>query len=124
MQAAIAGKPLVVHDDGQQTRCFAHVDDVIQFVLRLMDTPAAMGEVVNIGSDKPVSILQLAERVNELAGGRSEIQFQSYSAAYNEDFEDIRRRVPDLTKLHALTGRQAEQGLDDIIRELIQEHAN
>ena len=117
--AAKAGKPLVVHDDGQQTRCFAHVSDVIQAVTKLMDSPDAYGEVVNIGSDEAVSILELAQRVNQQAGGRSEIQFQSYTDAYDKDFEDIRRRVPDLSKLHRITGLKASYRLDDIIAELV-----
>lgn len=122
--AAKAGEPLVVHDDGQQIRCFAHVTDVIKAVTTLMDSSDAYGEVVNIGSDEPVSILELAQRVNRQAGERSEIQFQSYTAAYDKDFEDIRRRVPDLTKLHHITGLQATYQLDDIIAELLDSHGN
>lgn len=119
VEAAVAGQPLVVHDDGQQIRCFAHVKDVVRFVMTLMERPEAHGEVVNIGSDEPVSILELAERVNSRAGGKSEIQFQSYTDAYDKDFEDIRRRVPDLTKLQRLTGETANYSLDDIIDQLV-----
>lgn len=120
VDAAIAGKPLVVHDDGNQTRCFAHVSDVIRGILGLMDSPAALGRVFNIGSDQPVSIKQLAERVIELAGATSQIDYQSYREAYDADFEDIRRRVPDLTRIRTTIGWQAQLTLDDIIRDCLQ----
>jgi UDP-glucose 4-epimerase len=119
--AAVGGRPLRVHDDGRQVRCFAHVSDVVQAVLRLMETPQAVGQVVNIGSDEPVSILELAELVNAAAGGRSEIRFESYAQAYDQDFEDIRRRVPDLTRLQELTSLQPRYRLDGIVRELVEQ---
>ena len=120
VDAALAGRPLVVHDDGQQQRCFAHVGDVVRMILALMDCPAAVGGVFNIGSDQPVSILELARRVIAAVDPSLAIEFISYAQAYSEDFEDCRRRVPDLTKLHNLTGLQAQYGLDDIIRELVE----
>lgn len=120
VDAALAGGPLVVHDDGQQQRCFAHVADVVRMILALMDSPAAVGNVVNIGSDRPVSILELARRVIAAVDPSLEIEFISYAQAYDDDFEDCRRRVPDLTKLRSLTGLRAEHGLEDIIRELVE----
>jgi UDP-glucose 4-epimerase len=117
--AAVAGKPLIVHDDGQQTRCFAHVQDVVRAVIELMASPAAVGKVFNIGSDQPVSVLQLAQRVIALAGSNSPIEFQSYREAYDADFEDIRRRVPDLTRIQQTIGWRAEKSLDDIIRDCL-----
>ena len=119
VDAALAGRPLVVHDDGQQQRCFAHVSDVVRMILALMDCPAAIGGVFNIGSDRPVSILELARQVIAAVDPSLEVEFISYAQAYNEDFEDCRRRVPDLTKLRTLTGLQARYGLDDIIHELV-----
>ena len=119
IDAALAGGPLLVHDDGQQQRCFAHVSDVVRMILALMDCPAAVGGVVNIGSDQPVSILDLARRVIAAVDPSLAIEFISYARAYGEDFEDCRRRVPDLTKLRKLTGLRAQYGLDDIIRELV-----
>lgn len=119
VDAALAGKPLVVHDDGRQQRCFAHVSDVVRMILALMDCPAATGGVFNIGSDQPVSILQLAQRVIRAVDPSLEVEFVSYAQAYSEDFEDCRRRVPDLTKLRDLTGLQARYALDDVIRELV-----
>jgi UDP-glucose 4-epimerase len=119
VDAALAGGPLLVHDDGQQQRCFAHVGDVVRMILALMACPAAVGNVCNIGSDQPVSILDLAQRVIAAVDPSLAVEFISYIQAYGEDFEDCRRRVPDLTKLRTLTGLRAEHGLDDIIRELV-----
>lgn len=99
VEAALQGRPLVVHDDGHQVRCFAHVDDVVRAVMTLVADPQCHGRVYNIGSDQPVSILQLAEMVRERVNPAAEIQFQSYSDAYDASFEDIRRRVPDLTRI-------------------------
>jgi UDP-glucose 4-epimerase len=113
--AAASGKPLVVHDDGQQLRCFAHVSDVVGAVVQLVETPSAVGRVYNIGSDVPVSILELAERVVARVNPATEIQFQSYQEAYDDSFEDIRRRVPDLTRIREAIGFQATLDLDAII---------
>jgi UDP-glucose 4-epimerase len=120
VDAALAGRPLVVHDDGQQERCFAHVSDIVRMILALMDCPAAVGGVLNIGSDQPVSILELAQRVIAVVDPSLRVEFISYARAYNEDFEDCRRRVPDLTKLRNLVGLRARYGLDDIIREIVE----
>ncbi len=118
VQAAKAGRPLVVHDDGSQVRCFAHVHDVVRTVLLLMDQPAAVGRVFNIGSDQPISILELAQRVIRLSGGASTIQFQSYTDAYDRDFEDVRRRVPNLGRLRSTIEYRPMYDVDTIIREL------
>ncbi len=118
VQAALAGRPLVVHDDGQQVRCFAHVSDVVTSVLELMETPAALGRVFNIGSDEPVSIGELAQRVIAQTGSSSTVEFQSYSDAYDRDFEDVRRRVPDLTRLRATITARPRFDLNGIIREV------
>ena len=96
VDAALSGGPLVVHDDGRQERCFAHVGDVVRAVLALMESPQAVGRVFNIGSDQPVSILELAQRVTRAVDPALPIEFISYAAAYGHDFEDCRRRVPDL----------------------------
>jgi UDP-glucose 4-epimerase len=119
VDAALAGCPLVVHDDGQQLRCFAHVSDVVAAVLALMATDTATGRVFNIGSDQPVSILDLARHVIAVAGSSSRVEFQTYRAAYDEDFEDVRRRVPDLSRLRATIAFQPRFGLDGIISETI-----
>jgi UDP-glucose 4-epimerase len=119
VQSALAGEPLVVHDDGRQVRCFAHVQDVIKTVIELMAEPDAVGRVFNIGSDDPVSILELAQRVVRIANSKSPIDFQSYTDAYDSDFEDVRRRVPNLARLRSTIDHQPAYDLDAIIRELV-----
>jgi len=119
VEAALAGQPLVVHDDGRQIRCFAHVGDVVAAVLTLMQSPAALGQVFNIGSDQPVTIHELAQAVIQLTGSRSAIEFQSYTEAYDQDFEDIRRRVPDLSKLSTAIGHRPSKDLAAIVRDIL-----
>lgn len=121
VEAALAGTPLVVHDDGQQVRCFAHVHDVVAAVLALMDEPRALGRVFNIGSDEPISILDLARKVKAAIPSDSPIQFQSYTDAYDNDFEDVRRRVPDLSRLESTIPYRRRFDLDAVIREVAAE---
>jgi UDP-glucose 4-epimerase len=119
VDAALAGRPLVVHDDGNQVRCFAHVSDIVAAVLALLRNPAAVGQVFNVGSDQAVSIRELALAVIALSGSKSALQFQSYADAYDDDFEDIRRRVPDLSRLRAAIGYQTRYDLEDIVRDVV-----
>jgi len=120
VDAALADRPLVVHDDGRQVRCFAHVDDVLVAVTQLMEAPAAEGRVFNIGSDQPISIGELAHRVIAATASTSTIQYQSYAEAYDADFEDIRRRVPNLTRLHQTIPHRNRYDLDATIRSVIE----
>ena len=123
VEAALGERPLVVHDDGQQIRCFAHVQDVLASVLELMQTELAWGKVFNIGGDQPVSILELAQLVLRTTDRpEDQIAFQSYAEAYDEDFEDIRRRVPDLSRLHSVISHRNQYNLEAIIRELVTGH--
>jgi len=119
VDAALAGRPLVVHDDGRQVRCFAHVADVIRAVLALMQTPAAVGRVFNVGSDQPIQILELAQRVIDAVNPELTVEFQSYAEAYSEDFEDVRSRVPDLSRLRETIDFRPTYTLDDVIREVV-----
>ena len=120
VEAALAGGPLVVHDDGRQTRCFAHVDDVVQTVLELMTHSAALGSVFNIGSDEPVAILDLAQRVIAKVDPALRIEFRSYAEAYHsEDFEDVRSRVPDLSRLRSIVRYRPRSTLDEVIDQVI-----
>jgi len=116
---ALAGKPPVVYDDGQQVRCFCHVLDVVRAILDLMESDAAVGQTVNIGSDRPVTILELAERVVAMIDPKLDIEFESYRLAYSDDFQDVRKRVPDLTKIRNLLGFEPQYDLDNTIREVI-----
>ena len=119
VDAALSGGPLVVHDDGRQERCFAHVGDVVRAVLALMENPQAVGRVFNIGSDQPVSILELAQRVIRAVDPALQIEFISYAAAYGHDFEDCRRRVPDLTRLRETIGVWPCRTLEETIAEVV-----
>jgi UDP-glucose 4-epimerase len=119
VDAALAGRPLVVHDDGRQVRCFGHVSDVVRAVIDLMQTPVALGRVFNVGSDQPVSILELAQRVIAIVNPSLTVEFQSYAEAYSSDFEDVRSRVPDLGRLRATIDYGPRYSLDDVIREVV-----
>ncbi|HLJ96255.1 MAG TPA: GDP-mannose 4,6-dehydratase [Gemmataceae bacterium] len=116
---ALAGGPLIVYDDGQQVRCFGHVADIVGGVLELMHCPAAAGQVFNLGSDEAVTIRTLAERVVGLIDPKLEIEHLPYAQAYAPGFEDIRARVPDLTRIRNTIGYRPRHRLDDILREVI-----
>ena len=116
---ALAGDPITVYGDGTQSRCFGHVRDAVEALLRLLDTPASVGGVFNVGSDEEVTILRLAELVREAAGSRSEIQLVPYAEAYAEGFEDMQRRVPDLAKLERTVGFRPRTPLATIIADVV-----
>ncbi len=119
IEQALAGGPLIVYDDGSQIRCFAHVQEVVSSILDLMDQPRAAGGVFNIGSDQPVSVRQLAERVVAKVGGEIAIEHIAYSEAYGDDFEDIQRRVPVVDKLEDAIGSKPAMTLDQILDDII-----
>jgi UDP-glucose 4-epimerase len=121
VEAALAGRPLTVHDDGHQVRCFAHVLDVVQSVIELMATDAAVAGVFNIGSDQPVSILQLAKTVIAAVNPQLQIVFQSYADAYDLDFEDVRSRIPDLSRLRRTIQFRPAFTLESTIRDVIEQ---
>jgi len=118
---ALSGDPITVYGDGAQTRCFVHVRDVVETLPKLLALPDARGQIYNLGTDKEVSILQLAERVKALAQSASEIEMVPYERAYMAGFEDMRRRVPDLTKITATLGYKPKRNLDAILRDVIAE---
>lgn len=115
VDAAKNGGPIIVHDDGLQQRCFAHVDDVVDAVTQLVETETAHGRVFNIGSDQPVTILDLAKKVRARVNSNAEIRFQSYAEAYDASFEDIRRRVPDLSRIRNTIAYAPKHDLESII---------
>src|SRR5919202_5252505 len=120
VRQALAGRPLTVYGDGSQTRCFGYVKDVVGALMALMDRGEAVGEVFNIGSSEEVSIMRLAERVRELTGSKSEIVTVPYDEAYEEGFEDMPRRVPDISKVSALVGFRPTVTLDEILQSVIE----
>ena len=114
--AAKAGEPLRVFGDGRQTRCLCHVDDCVESLLRLWRCPEAVGQIVNIGHDEEVSILELAEMVVEAAGSASLLERIPYAAAYSQGFQDMPRRRPDLRKLERLTGFRPQANAREVVR--------
>ena len=116
---ALNGGPVVVYDDGEQVRCFAHVREVVAAIMKLMQTPAAQGQVFNIGSDRPWSIRQLAEAVIAKVDPSVRIEYLPYSKAYGDDFEDVRRRVPDVSRLLKTIGSTPQLGLEAILDDII-----
>jgi UDP-glucose 4-epimerase len=116
---AIRDQPITVHGSGKQSRCFCHVQDTVEAVVRLLGTEQAIGQVVNIGTDHEVTILELAELVRKAAYSNSPIELVPYAEAYAEGFEDMQRRVPDLTRLEKLTGFRPATSLATIIEDVI-----
>jgi UDP-glucose 4-epimerase len=119
VRQALAGRPITVYGDGTQSRCFGYVGDVVEALINLMDHPAAVGQVFNIGSSEEVSILQLAERVKQLTQSESEIVLVPYDEAYEEGFEDMPRRVPDVSKVRDLVGFRPKMSLEGILQSVI-----
>ena len=115
VQQALNGKPLTVYGDGSQQRCFGYVGDVVGALVGLMEHPGAVGQIFNIGSTEEVSILELAQRVIKLTKSSSTITMVPYDVAYEAGFEDMARRIPDLTRVKSLIGYQPKVLLDDII---------
>ena len=120
VRQALAGEPITVFGDGRQQRSFTYIGDVVGCLLKLVQEKKAVGEVFNIGNKEEVSILQLAELVKAQTGSKSEIVFISYDKAYEAGFEDMPRRVPDLTKVHTLVGYEPKVQLNEIIAKVIE----
>jgi UDP-glucose 4-epimerase len=119
VKQALAGRSITVYGDGNQSRCFGYVGDVVGALVKLMDHDNAVGQVFNIGSNQEISILELAQRVKELTQSDSEIVFIPYDEAYEEGFEDMPRRVPDISKVSELVGFRPEMSLDGILKTVI-----
>ena len=120
IKQALSGGPITVYDDGGQSRCFTHVSDVVDALVKLAREPSAVGQVFNVGSTEEITIRDLAERVRQHAGPSVEIKHIPYSEAYEEGFEDMRRRVPDISKVSALIDYRPTRGIDSILDELVE----
>jgi UDP-glucose 4-epimerase len=120
VRQALAGEPITVFGDGQQSRSFTHVADVVGALLKLVVEPRAIGQVINIGAAQEVTIGDLARRVRDLAGSTSSIKFVPYEEAFDSGFEDMPRRVPDLSKARAMIGYEPRHSLDDILVQVIE----
>lgn len=119
VKQGLSGKPITVYGDGKQSRCFGHVKDVVRALAGLMQTPEAYGQVYNLGNAEEISILDLAKKVREMTGNRSEIQMIPYDQAYEVGFEDMVRRIPSADKVSKLLGWKPEYKLEQILTDVI-----
>jgi UDP-glucose 4-epimerase len=120
-QQALRGEPITVFGTGLQSRCFGHVNDAVEALLRLVATPSAWGQVFNVGTTTEVSMLDLARLVRDTAGSSSEIRLVPYDEAYPPGFEDMMRRVPDVSRLERTTGFKPETPLAQIVRDVVED---
>jgi UDP-glucose 4-epimerase len=122
VRQALAGEPITVFGDGSQTRCFTFVGDVVGALAAIVGHPQALGNVFNLGNTEEISIRALAERVKALTRSDSPIVTVPYDQAYESGFEDMPRRVPDISKIHDLIGYEPQVSLDEILRLVIEHH--
>jgi UDP-glucose 4-epimerase len=118
VSAALKNEPLSVYGSGDQIRCFCHVDDAVRALLLVIDSEKAVGQVFNVGNNMQISIMELAKKVIELTGSTSSIKKIAYENAYPEGFEDMQRRVPDISKIKQVLGWSPEINLDQIIKDI------
>ncbi len=118
VSAALRNEPLYVYGTGDQIRCFCHVDDAVRALLLVMDSDKAIGEVFNVGNNQQISIMELAKKVIEITGSNSSIEKIAYEKAYPEGFEDMQRRVPDISKIQRFLGWAPEIKLDQVIKDI------
>ena len=118
-QQALAGKPLTIYGDGQQSRCFCNVKDTVRAVTQLALTPQAVGEIFNVGSQEEITIEALAQRIIQRTGSASTLVRVPYEQAYEKGFEDMQRRVPSIEKIHAAIGWQPTLNLDETLDAVI-----
>ncbi|MBN1918525.1 MAG: GDP-mannose 4,6-dehydratase [Verrucomicrobia bacterium] len=118
VRQALAGKPIQVYGDGEQSRCFCHVRDVVGALIKLAEHPEAIGQIFNIGNDREITIRQLAGEVKAVTGSKSDIVLVPYEDAYEEGFEDMRRRAPDIAKVRRLIGFEPKLDLTAIIEDV------
>jgi len=116
--AALKNEPLYVYGSGDQIRCFCHVTDAVRGLLLVMDSDKAIGEVFNVGNNQQISIMELAKKVIEITRSKSMIEKIAYEKAYPEGFEDMQRRVPDISKIEQVLGWKPEINLDQIIKDI------
>ena len=119
VSAALKNEPLQVYGTGEQIRCFCHVEDAVRALLQVMDSDKSIGEVFNIGNNQQISILELAKRVIQITDSKSEIIKISYTEAYPDGFEDMQRRVPDISKIKNVLGWSPQIGLDQTIKDIV-----
>lgn len=118
---ALRGEPITVYGDGTQTRCFCYVGDIVGALIKLIDEPDAYGKVFNLGGTEEISIADLAQKIADVAGSSSKVRYVTYEEAYEEGFEDMQRRVPDITRVRNLIGFEPTIDLDRIVELVVEE---
>ena len=124
VSSALKNEPIEVYGSGEQIRCFCHVDDAVRALLLVMESEQAVGQVFNVGNNQQISIMDLAKKVVELTNSKSEIVKVPYAKAYPEGFEDMQRRVPDISKINMVLGWSPQIGLNQIVKDIASFHAN
>jgi UDP-glucose 4-epimerase len=119
VKSALLGQPLVIYGDGKQSRCFADVDDVTDAFTKLMNDSKCVGEIFNVGNNEEITIVELAEKIKSMTKSKSKIEFMTYEDAFEEGFEDMRRRMPDLSKIEKYIGYKPKHDLNTIIKRII-----
>ncbi len=114
-KSAFKGTPITIYGDGEQVRCFTYIDDVVEILMEFATSEKANGEIVNLGSNNEISIKNLALKIKEITKSSSKIVFEPYSSYYGSQFQDIRKRVPDISKLKRIIGKSPKLGMDDIL---------
>jgi len=120
VKQALNNEPITVYGDGKQLRSFIHVEDAIRGLISLMESENTDGEIFNLGSPQPITISQLSEMVKRLAQSKSKIKYISYKQVYGDDFEDLKYRVPDISKISKIVGFKPKKSLEDIIEDVIE----
>ena len=121
VKSALANEPITIYGDGTQTRCFAHVYDVIDAVIAIAFTDNTIGKVINIGNDFEISINDLAQKIIVETDSKSEIVYVPYEEAYGDGFEDMERRVPNIALINELVGWKPKRDLTTIIADISEE---
>ena len=118
VSAALKNEPITVYGDGSQIRCFCHVQDVVEALVKVIESDKAIGQVFNVGNNQQITIMDLAKKVIEVTGSKSKIELVPYEKAYGPGFEDMQRRVPDISKIKSTLGWQPKIGLEQIIKDI------
>jgi UDP-glucose 4-epimerase len=121
VERALANAPIEIFGDGEQTRCFCHVDDTVGALVALMDSPKTSGEIYNVGSPNRIRIIDLADRIRQAVGSSSELEFVPFDQVYGQGIEDMLHRIPSIAKVGAAVGWKPERSLDDILADVIED---
>jgi UDP-glucose 4-epimerase len=122
IKAALLNQPIIIYGSGKQTRCFADILDVVWALKKLMNEPKAIGKAFNIGNTEEISIESLAYKIKDLVNSNSKIEYIEYDKAFEEGFEDMQMRMPDLKKINDLIGYEPKYNLDTILERVIKYH--